>query len=910
MAYRRSRNTMGQRMADSAKQNTSRLLADWAELTWRSDTAKVGPVTISALNWILLAVFLAAGYFLANQRLIVAAAAGLWFLFTLGRAAAIMPARRKTLQLIYDQNQKTAGLPRGTASMPADPSDRITVRTWGKKHQPTDLTVTLGDCPSATGRYAQVLVEKSLESALGAAPAGQSWLFSWPTTTQVRVRGAAEDSPEIGQQQYENRVRSVSAKLLKLRVRESSEYNYSCEGWESAQTKAGTTMWTPSTIVLELGDFDHTDLSVRDQMERALDKRLPRPGEWLYNWGSSELTMTQVDRDSIEAKRKQATRKISDDIISLLPGGRREDPPGIRVAQWFDNEHISPDFPRAIEINFDTRNLSDRRKRDDFETGFDQAMSAIYAQVTWLYDWSTNGSTTRLRTKAVPSKSKHAARKFAERRLRNVIESKFGSSRNFVDCDIVEWQDNLTDNGEALPQVATVTFGDYDVTKLETQEAFEQHWNSLTTACDWHYLWTPADGSVKISAVPPLPMAMPFPKPGSDQFDELNTLARKGKMVLGPQKGGGWLTWDLNQIPHALIGGATGAGKSVALSNALFYALYNPDLLELYVCDPKRTDFTWTPEFPNVVRFAATDNEIVAAVAAAKAEMDRRQSLLGKVGVRNIGQLRKKLAENPELVKEHGPAPRRLILFFDELAEFLAKSANKDIEELKDEARADLEAIGRLGRAMEVNILSAAQKPDGKIISTQLREQLGFRMCVGPVNIHTSQQILNSDHGTRFPSSGSPKGRAWAYDPKDGYRMAQGFFLPDETGPLPWDESIVYPGCKDMVRQHLAELGYAETEITNAFGGTEARWVRVEGLDDQPLSFDDEADQSVEYTMIDDTSHDVAVDTPTESGFTIEPEPEQEKPEPEPAPAPASKAPRRPSLSLVPAGGDDEDPFD
>ena len=139
-----------------------------------------------------------------------------------------------------------------------------------------------------------------------------------------------------------------------------------------------------------------------------------------------------------------------------------------------------------------------------------------------------------------------------------------------------------------------------------------------------------------------------------------------------------------------------------------------------------------------------------------------------------------------------------------------------------------MEKIGRLGRALEVNIIAAAQKPDAKIISTQLRSQLGFRLGVGPLDQYESEQILNSDHGTRFPSEGVPKGRSWGRDPKYGIHMAQVMFLPDDTSPAPWDPSITLGGAKDVVREHLQTLGYARTEITNSDGGVEPRWVKVE----------------------------------------------------------------------------------
>ena len=852
---RKRRNSMSSRLTDSAKDTGGRLLSDWATLTFRADSSKIGPLPMTAINWILLALCLAGLWFLPEQRKIILIALSVGFLITLGRSAAIMPKRRKALATIYDQNQRSAGLPRGSASAPVDPKTRIHVTSWGKK-QPEALAMTIGDCPAAVSVYGRPTVEKTLAASLGEPAGTRKWVFDWQSNTQVHVHSASAESAAALRQMYENKVRNTTAKLFRIRARDAGDYHFECRDWASEETRQGNTLEIPGSILIEVGDFDSTDLTAREKVERALDKQLKTPGEWLYSWDDSSVEMTQVDRKSVEAQQKRTTRKISDDVAGLVgTDGRNQELPQVTINQWMAEEHlvkllntddVPADFPQKITIDFGLRNLSDRRRRDRFESDFDTAMDAIYPQVRWIYNWEMVGGATVLYTQCVAPSSKRALRKAAERRLRNVVESKFGSSRNFVDCDIQQWQNEITPNGEALPQLSTVKFGDYDVTKRETQESFEQHWDSLTNACDWHYSWSPAEGIVTINAVPALPNAVLFPQQGTDDFRWITQQARQGKIVFGLQKGGGYLEWDLNQVPHALVGGATGSGKSVTLTTLLLLAMYNVDLFELYVCDPKRTDFTWTPEFPNVTKFVAQDAEIVAAISAARQEMDRRQSLLNRVGVRNIGQLREKFRNEPELEKQFGPAPRRLVIFFDELADFMAKGSDKDMEELKDEARSDVENIARLGRAMEVNILAAAQKPAADVISTQLKSQLGFRICVGPVDSYTSQQILGSDHGTRFPA-GSPKGRAWAWDSKNSSRMAQGYFLPDETGPLPWDASTTVKGTKDIIRTRLQELGYAQTEITNADGGLEPRWVPVEGAEIVDHFDDSDADTGVVF---------------------------------------------------------------
>ncbi|MCT1885790.1 FtsK/SpoIIIE domain-containing protein [Dietzia cinnamea] len=324
---------------------------------------------------------------------------------------------------------------------------------------------------------------------------------------------------------------------------------------------------------------------------------------------------------------------------------------------------------------------------------------------------------------------------------------------------------------------------------------------------------------------PELPSEYWFPNHGTPEFDEAIKLARQGILRFGPQEGGGWLDWNLNETPHGLFGGKTGSGKSVALLIVLFYAMYLPEQVEVIVCDPKGTEFSWATEFPSVIRYAHSDEDICDALELAGERLDTVTRLLNRTGVRKLSWLREEYAHNPELEAQFGPAPKRLIVVFDEIAEFLVRAADDSLEERKGEARMRLERIGRLGRAPEVNIVCTAQKPDSEVMSIQLLSQLPFRLGFGPLGEDESRVILYSGHGARLPAADIPDGRAWAYEPMHGHRQVQVMFLPAGPLPRPWDLDRDVPGARELIRDRLAQLGYRQ--VTGAKGnGGGPRWVR------------------------------------------------------------------------------------
>ena len=139
-----------------------------------------------------------------------------------------------------------------------------------------------------------------------------------------------------------------------------------------------------------------------------------------------------------------------------------------------------------------------------------------------------------------------------------------------------------------------------------------------------------------------------------------------------------------------------------------------------------------------------------------------------------------------------------------------------------------------LGRAFEVNIVGAAQKPSGNIMSTQMRDNISSRACIGPVVSAVSKMILDSQHGTRFPD-GAPPGRGWWRNVEEEYTMFQGMWLPDWTVPFPSiaeaDPAERMPGAIPLLRQRMQELGYVQVQVQNTSGGTDPRWVRADQVE-------------------------------------------------------------------------------
>lgn len=193
----------------------------------------------------------------------------------------------------------------------------------------------------------------------------------------------------------------------------------------------------------------------------------------------------------------------------------------------------------------------------------------------------------------------------------------------------------------------------------------------------------------------------------------------------------GPVTVDLAKIPHILLGGATGSGKSVLLKLLLMQAKKKG----AEVCI---ADFKGGVDFPTVwhqkCRMCFEEQSTLELLTELTEELERRKQLLTATGQPNIDRYNNVTGENL----------KRYIFACDEIAEMLDKTGlTKEQKETVGKIESKLSMIARQGRAFGIHLILATQRPDANILSGQIKNNLNIRIC-GRADHVLSQIILDS----------------------------------------------------------------------------------------------------------------------------------------------------------------------
>ena len=204
---------------------------------------------------------------------------------------------------------------------------------------------------------------------------------------------------------------------------------------------------------------------------------------------------------------------------------------------------------------------------------------------------------------------------------------------------------------------------------------------------------------------------------------------------------------DLGQLPHLLVAGATGQGKSVGLNAIISSLLYkkHPSQLKFVLVDPKKVELTpyskiknhYMAKIPDIEEPIVTENQdIIKTLNSLCVEMDDRYNLLKNAHVRNISEYNKKFIKkrlNPE--KGHRYLPY-IVVVIDEFAD-LIMTAGKEIE-------SPIARLAQLARAIGIHLIIATQRPTTNIITGVIKANFPARIAFRVTSQIDSRTILDS----------------------------------------------------------------------------------------------------------------------------------------------------------------------
>ncbi len=212
-------------------------------------------------------------------------------------------------------------------------------------------------------------------------------------------------------------------------------------------------------------------------------------------------------------------------------------------------------------------------------------------------------------------------------------------------------------------------------------------------------------------------------------------------MILGKDIAGRPFMADLTRMPHLLVAGATGAGKSVCLNGILLSLLYRtqPEEMRLLLVDPKRIEMAMYADEPHLIHPVVTEmSEAKNALDWAVHEMDQRYEAMARMGVRNVASYNQRLASYngqlpPDLV-DLEPLPY-LVIVIDELADLMMTAAR--------EVETSIVRLAQLARAAGIHMILATQRPSVDVVTGLIKANFPCRISFQVTSRHDSRTILD-----------------------------------------------------------------------------------------------------------------------------------------------------------------------
>ncbi|MDX1663981.1 MAG: DNA translocase FtsK 4TM domain-containing protein [Candidatus Promineifilaceae bacterium] len=215
------------------------------------------------------------------------------------------------------------------------------------------------------------------------------------------------------------------------------------------------------------------------------------------------------------------------------------------------------------------------------------------------------------------------------------------------------------------------------------------------------------------------------------------------RIALGQNVSGHAVAADLAKMPHLLIAGATGSGKSVCVNGVIASLLLQntPEQLRMVMVDPKRVELTGYNGIPHLVAPVVVDMErVIATLQWALREMDMRYQKLAEIGARNIADYNRKIAGTG---KKHMPY---IVIFIDELADLMMVSP--------EDTERSVTRLAQMARATGIHMVIATQRPSVDVVTGLIKANFPARIAFAVASGTDSRVILDSTGAERLLGQG------------------------------------------------------------------------------------------------------------------------------------------------------------
>ncbi len=312
-----------------------------------------------------------------------------------------------------------------------------------------------------------------------------------------------------------------------------------------------------------------------------------------------------------------------------------------------------------------------------------------------------------------------------------------------------------------------------------------------------------------------------------DIFDDLPATASPLAVWLGKDISGTAVWTDLARMPHLLIAGTTGSGKSGCINTLLTSVLLRstPDEVRMILIDPKRIELGFYESIPHLLTpVVSSPKQAAAALTNVVAEMERRYEKLSAVRARNVAEANRTLRQRGEQLLPH------LLVVIDELADLMMISP-QDVEDA-------VIRLAQKSRAVGIHLVLATQRPSVDVITGMIKANVPSRIAFAVSSQTDSRVILDQSGAESLLGQGD-----MLFKPLGTSRLqrVQGAYVSEE------EIALIVEQCRHQREQELDE---SLLELPEVF---------VEDVDDEDGEFDPDEDPLLEKAI------DIVVQTQTAS---------------------------------------------